>query len=84
MLLFFFRLNKCFCDGVIFSCLYLDVLLMVKEGNECCFIEKNCLSFKELCNFVWFVFFNILVLVIILYCEVVDSGIGLYINFNRY
>ena len=84
MPLFLSRSNKCFCDGAIPSCLHSDALPMVKEGNECCFIEKNCSSFKELCNPAWLAPLNIPALATILHCEVVDSGIGPYINSNRY
>ena len=56
---------------------------MVKAGNECCHIEKNCSSFKGLCNPAWLAPLHIPALATILHCEVVDSGAGPYINSNR-
>ena len=85
MSLFPSRLKKCFCNGAVPSCSHSDAIPVVKAGNECCHMEKNCSSFKELCNPAWLAPLYIPAMGTILHCEVVDSGgTGPYINSNRY
>ena len=57
---------------------------MEQAGVECCQTAKNCSNFLELCNPAWFVPLHIADSTNALHCEVVDSGIGPYINSQRY
>ena len=81
--LLYSRLSQCYCDGVKPSCLHSEAVQTVEAGVECCQVENNCSSFSELCNPAWLAPLHIPEMVTTLHCEVVNSGIGPYIQSHR-
>ena len=81
---FCFSSSECFCSGIKPLCKEPDDIQMEQAGVECCQTAKNCSNVLELCNPAWFVPLHIADSTNALHCEVVDSGIGPYINSQRY
>ncbi|CAH3111707.1 unnamed protein product [Porites lobata] len=75
--------SECFCSGIKPLCKEPDDIQMEQAGVECCQTAKNCSNVLELCNPAWFVPLHIADSTNALHCEVVDSGIGPYINSQR-
>ncbi|CAH3187370.1 unnamed protein product, partial [Porites evermanni] len=75
--------SECFCSRIKPLCKEPDDIQMEQAGVECCQTAKNCSNFLELCNPAWFVPLHIADSTNALHSEVVDSGIGPYINSQR-
>ncbi|XP_068749134.1 LOW QUALITY PROTEIN: cation channel sperm-associated auxiliary subunit gamma-like [Montipora capricornis] len=76
--------SKCICSSVRPSCPQPQANYMLEERIKCCRIEKNCSIYLELCNPAWVAPLYISETAKALHCEVVDSGIGPYLNSHRY